>query len=107
MGLAAAYHATGAGHHVTVLEAGPEAGGKVARLDLSNPSTERFYHFICTGDRPRVCCLVFLLRGSVTNHLSVDITEPDIPLAGIIEFSNLRPVDGHVVYVPYYNADRS
>ncbi len=50
-----------------------------------------------------VCCLVFKLRRSITPHFWVNVSEPDIAVPGIIEFSNLRPVaDGSVVYVPYY-----
>lgn len=51
-----------------------------------------------------VCCLLFCLKKPVTPHFWVNITEPDIEIPGIIEFSNLRPTpDGDsVVYVPYY-----
>lgn len=51
-----------------------------------------------------VCCLLFKLKKPVTPHFWVNVSEPDIPIPGIIEFSNLRPVpDGQsVVYVPYY-----
>ena len=49
-----------------------------------------------------VCCLVFKLRKSVSPHFWVNIAEPDIPIPGIIEFSNLRPVDDTIVFVPYY-----
>lgn len=51
-----------------------------------------------------VCCLIFKLKRAVTPHFWVNITEPDIPVPGIIEFSNLRPLPGgeHIVYVPYY-----
>jgi protoporphyrinogen oxidase len=51
-----------------------------------------------------VCCLIFKLRRSVTPHFWVNITQPDIPVPGIIEFSNLRPLPGGetIVYVPYY-----
>jgi protoporphyrinogen oxidase len=50
-----------------------------------------------------VCCLVFKLKRSVSPHFWVNISEPDISIPGIIEFSNLRPVGGEsVVYVPYY-----
>jgi protoporphyrinogen oxidase len=52
MGLAAAYHAAKRGHHVTVLEAAPEAGGMAAHFDLGGISIERFYHFVCKPDRP-------------------------------------------------------
>ncbi|HPU16792.1 MAG TPA: FAD-dependent oxidoreductase, partial [Polymorphobacter sp.] len=55
-----------------------------------------------------VCCLIFKLSRSVTPHFWVNITEPGVPVPGIIEFSNLRPVGGTtaggdtIVYVPYY-----
>jgi protoporphyrinogen oxidase len=50
-----------------------------------------------------ICCLVFKLRRSITPHFWVNISEPDIAVPGIIEFSNLRPVGGEaVVYIPYY-----
>lgn len=52
MGLAAAYHACKAGHEVTVVEAGPEAGGMAAHFDFDGLSIERFYHFICKNDFP-------------------------------------------------------
>lgn len=49
-----------------------------------------------------VACLVFKLRRQVTPHFWVNVSEPGIEIPGIIEFSNLRPVDGNVVFVPYY-----
>jgi protoporphyrinogen oxidase len=49
-----------------------------------------------------VCCLVFKLRRSVSPHFWVNITDPSIPIPGIIEFSNLRPFDDTIVFVPYY-----
>jgi protoporphyrinogen oxidase len=52
MGLAAAYHALKAGHDVEVLEGAPEPGGMAAHFDFDGLSIERFYHFVCKGDRP-------------------------------------------------------
>ena len=51
-----------------------------------------------------VACLLFKLKRSVTPHFWVNISEPDIAIPGIIEFSNLRPLpDGEtIVFVPYY-----
>lgn len=50
-----------------------------------------------------VCCLVFKLKRSVTPHFWVNISDPQIAIPGIIEFSNLRPAsDDTVVFVPYY-----
>jgi protoporphyrinogen oxidase len=51
-----------------------------------------------------VACLIFKLRKSVTPHFWVNISEPDIAIPGIIEFSNLRPMPNGetIVFVPYY-----
>jgi protoporphyrinogen oxidase len=50
-----------------------------------------------------VICVIFKLRRSVSPHFWVNVSEPDIPIPGFIEFSNLRAVGGDsVVYVPYY-----
>ena len=50
-----------------------------------------------------ICCLVFKLKRSVTPHFWVNVSEPDMAVPGIIEFSNLRPIGNEsVVYVPYY-----
>ena len=50
-----------------------------------------------------VCCLVFKLKRSISPHFWVNVSEADMAVPGIIEFSNLRPVGGEtIVYVPYY-----
>ncbi|MFB2351634.1 hypothetical protein, partial [Priestia megaterium] len=49
-----------------------------------------------------VICVVHKLKRRVTPHFWVNIIDPDIEIPGIIEFSNLRPTDDTVVYVPYY-----
>lgn len=51
-----------------------------------------------------VICVVLKLKKSVTPHFWVNIVELDMPIPGIIEFSNLRVMPGGetVVYVPYY-----
>lgn len=52
-----------------------------------------------------ICCLVFKLKRSVSPHFWVNISEADIEVPGLIEFSNLRRVgDEAVVYLPYYMA---
>jgi protoporphyrinogen oxidase len=67
--------------------------------DLPADWKKRYDSIINTG----VCCLVFKLKRSVSPHFWVNISEPDIAIPGVIEFSNLRPVQGgHIVYVPYY-----
>lgn len=49
-------------------------------------------------------CVLLKLKTPVTPHFWVNVVEADMPIPGIIEFSNLRPMPGgeSVVYVPYY-----
>ncbi len=49
-----------------------------------------------------ICCLIFKLKRSLSPHFWVNFSHPDIEIPGIIEFSNLRPMDDTIVYVPYY-----
>lgn len=49
-----------------------------------------------------VVCVVHKLKRSVTQNFWLNTNDPAIAVPGIVEFSNLRPVDAHVVYVPYY-----
>jgi protoporphyrinogen oxidase len=49
-----------------------------------------------------VVCVVFRLKRQVTPHFWVNIVDDRFEIPGIVEFSRLRPVDGSVVYIPYY-----
>ena len=50
-----------------------------------------------------VICVIFKLRRSVSPHFWVNISQPDLEIPGVIEFSNLRKTGDHnIVYVPYY-----
>jgi protoporphyrinogen oxidase len=49
-----------------------------------------------------VVCVLMKLRRSVSKHFWLNINDLNVEVPGIIEFSNLRPVSDHVVYVPFY-----
>lgn len=49
-----------------------------------------------------VVCLIFRLKKSISKHFWINIVDDEIDIPGLIQFSNLRPVDDTVVYVPYY-----
>jgi protoporphyrinogen oxidase len=67
--------------------------------DLPAEWRARYDSIVNTG----ICCVVFKLRRPVSQHFWLNISEPDVAIPGIIEFSNLRPVGNEsVVYVPYY-----
>lgn len=73
----------------------------VTRLvpDLS-PETKAAYERI---ENIGVVCVVLKLRKSVTPHFWVNVVDPQLPIPGIIEFSNLRETgEDVIVYAPYY-----
>lgn len=68
--------------------------------DLPEASREAY----AAIDNIGVTCVVLRLKRSVTPHFWVNVVDDRMPIPGIIEFSNLRPVPAGeaVVYVPYY-----
>lgn len=53
-------------------------------------------------DNIGVACVLHKLKRSVSPNFWVNISQADIEIPGFVEFSNLRPVDDVIVYVPYY-----
>ena len=49
-----------------------------------------------------VCCLIFNLKKQTTPNFWHNVIDENHNIPGIIEFSNLRRIDSHIVYVPYY-----
>jgi protoporphyrinogen oxidase len=49
-----------------------------------------------------ICCVILKLQRPVSPHFWVNLSGVPHDVPGIIEFSNLRPVGNHIVYVPYY-----
>lgn len=47
-------------------------------------------------------CVLFKLRRPVTENFWLNVSDKRMEIPGIIEFSNLRPLPHHLVYVPYY-----
>jgi protoporphyrinogen oxidase len=66
--------------------------------DLPEPFRARYEAIKNIG----AVCVVLKLRRSVTPHFWVNINDPDVDVPGIVEFSHLRPLGEHVVYVPFY-----
>ena len=48
------------------------------------------------------CCVVVKLKRSVSPHFWVNMSGTSFEIPGIIEFSNLRPLEDTIVYAPYY-----
>jgi protoporphyrinogen oxidase len=66
--------------------------------DLPTASKEQYDAIRNIG----VVCLLFKLKKSVSKNFWLNIIDEKIEIPGLIEFSNLRPVDDHIIYVPYY-----
>jgi protoporphyrinogen oxidase len=47
-------------------------------------------------------CVLFKLSRSLSKYFWLNTSDPEMEIPGVIEFSRLRPLDDHVVYVPYY-----
>ncbi|WP_434997432.1 NAD(P)/FAD-dependent oxidoreductase [Vibrio scophthalmi] len=49
-----------------------------------------------------VVCIIAKLKKSVTENFWLNINDKRMDIPGIVEYSNLNPLDDHIVYVPYY-----
>ncbi|MCM2131860.1 NAD(P)/FAD-dependent oxidoreductase [Larsenimonas rhizosphaerae] len=47
-------------------------------------------------------CVIAKLRRRVSDKFWININDPEMDIPGLVEYSNLRPLDDHVVYVPFY-----
>lgn len=49
-----------------------------------------------------VVCVIAKLRRSVTPNFWLNTNDPDMDIPGLVEYSNLRPLEHTIVYVPFY-----
>jgi len=49
-----------------------------------------------------VVCIIVKLKKAVTENFWLNTNDPDMDIPGIVEYTNLRPLENHIVYVPYY-----
>jgi protoporphyrinogen oxidase len=49
-----------------------------------------------------VVCIVVKLKKAVSENFWLNINDPDMDIPGLVEYSNLRNLAQHVVYVPFY-----
>jgi amine oxidase (flavin-containing) len=49
-----------------------------------------------------VVCVIAKLKKPLTDNFWLNTNDPDMDIPGIVEYTNLRPLDRHVVYVPFY-----
>ncbi len=53
-------------------------------------------------DNIGVVCVVAKLRKAVTENFWLNINDDRMDIPGLVEYTNLRPLSGHIVYVPFY-----
>jgi len=49
-----------------------------------------------------VVCVIAKLRKPVSENFWLNTNDPEMDIPGLVEYSNLRPLKEHVVYVPFY-----
>jgi len=47
-------------------------------------------------------CVIIKLKKALTEYFWININDKEMDIPGIIEYSNLNPSVGHIIYVPYY-----
>jgi len=66
--------------------------------DLPEPVLEQYRAL----DNIAVVCVIAKLRQPLTDKFWLNINDPDMDIPGLVEYSNLRPLEHAVVYVPFY-----
>ncbi len=49
-----------------------------------------------------VVCVIVKLKKSLTENFWLNTNDDEMDIPGIVEYTNLRPLDQHIVYVPFY-----
>ncbi|MFT4822195.1 MAG: protoporphyrinogen oxidase [Halioglobus sp.] len=53
-------------------------------------------------DNIAVVCVLVHLRKSFSPYFWLNVSDPDMDIPGLIEYSNLNGAQGHIVYAPFY-----
>lgn len=49
-----------------------------------------------------VVCVIAKLKQPLTENFWLNVNDPEMDIPGLVEYSNLRPLDNAIVYVPFY-----
>jgi protoporphyrinogen oxidase len=49
-----------------------------------------------------VVCVIVKLKKPATQYFWLNTNDDEMDIPGLIEYTNLRPMDNHIVYVPFY-----
>jgi len=66
--------------------------------DLPQPILDKYLSI----NNIAVVCVIVKLAKPVSENFWLNTNDPEMDIPGLVEFSNLRPLQQHIVYVPYY-----
>lgn len=72
----------------------------VAKLMPGLPDTTRAAY--ASLHNIAVVCVIVKLRRPVSDKFWLNINDPEMDIPGLVEYSNLHPMEHHLVYVPFY-----
>jgi protoporphyrinogen oxidase len=49
-----------------------------------------------------VVCVIVKLRKALTEYFWLNTNDPEMDVPGLVEYTNLRPLEEHIIYVPFY-----
>jgi len=56
----------------------------------------------CSVKNIAVVCVIAKLKQAVTENFWLNTNDPEMDIPGLVEYTNLRPLTQHIVYVPFY-----
>lgn len=94
---------------------GVEVGGKLQKFDKVISTVPLPYIPSLIPDLPEemlakfkaqkniaVVCVIVKLKKPLTENFWLNTNDDEMDIPGIVEYTNLRPLDQHIVYVPFY-----
>ncbi|EQD69947.1 amine oxidase [mine drainage metagenome] len=66
--------------------------------DLPRSLSEQYYAL----KNIAVVCVIVKTAKPLTPYFWLNINDPDMDIPGLVEFTNLRPLSEHIIYVPFY-----
>jgi protoporphyrinogen oxidase len=94
---------------------GVEAGGQLERFDAVISTVPLPFATSILKDLPEeilnryraidymaVACVIAKLKKRVTDKFWINIHDPEMDIPGLIEYTNLRPMENTIVFAPYY-----
>ncbi|MGA5482588.1 NAD(P)/FAD-dependent oxidoreductase [Pseudomonas siliginis] len=66
--------------------------------DLSNLVLEQYKNL----KNIAVVCIIVKLRKQVSENFWLNTNDPEMDIPGLVEYTNLRKLSNHIVYVPFY-----